>query len=863
MAARYWVGGAGTWSSANTTNWSATSGGAGGASVPTSADTPIFDANSGSGIVTFTNGGVTVSVITIDNIGIELSLGAAILSSGSITLTSGTFTTNNYNVTATSFSSNNSNTRTINLGSSTVTLNGTGGGVSFTTSTNLTFNAGTSSIICSGSSGIVFNSGGQTFYNVSFTNVSVSSVSLTQEGTYNNLSFVGRTTAGIYSVILSADQTVNGTLTLNGGTTAVMRTFVRSSVIGTARTISCAAIVLQDIDFRNIAFTGGAVPVNGSGTRRLGDCKGNSGITFPAAKTVYWNLSSSSNWSATGWATSAGGTPAANNFPLAQDTVIFTSTSPVSGSTITISSSYNIGTIDMSARTTNTMSLSVGSACAVYGNWINGTGITLSGANTMTFAGQSSQSITSAGITFGLLVTINSPGGSVSLQDAFSTNLSTSGFLTISAGTFDANGYNLTSTGTNGTIVSVTTSTRTIAIGSGTWTIAGTGTVWNVSATGLTVTGAGTISFTSSSVKTFAGGGIQTYPTINQGGTGGLTISGSNKFADITNTALGAVLFTGGTTNEFGAFNLNGTSTAARLTIGSTNTTQVTLKKPTAWNVGTGSLDGGNNIGLSFTAGTNDFLSISRVTGVVSASGILVYISEAATSADTQSSLATFGRSVSESVTVTDAPAARAVYLGLLSESAVSSEAAAAAQAYFASITESVIAADSLGTSFAFYAALAEQAAGSDRADPNLIMSSAVAEILAAADSVSGSRVLLSGISETASAQEANRIGLVFHPVIFESAQSTELSAVASSVFAVFALEAVQSSDGVNPAGSIYNAALPVEGATAADFLAATYLWNPIDDTQTANWQNVNSTQTPGWTQVNDEQTPVWVVIPT
>ena len=635
MAARYWVGGAGTWSSANTTNWSATSGGAGGASVPTSADTPIFDANSGSGIVTFTNGGVTVSVITIDNIGIELSLGAAILSSGSITLTSGTFTTNNYNVTATSFSSNNSNTRTINLGSSTVTLNGTGGGVSFTTSTNLTFNAGTSSIICSGSSGIVFNSGGQTFYNVSFTNVSVSSVSLTQEGTYNNLSFVGRTTAGIYSVILSADQTVNGTLTLTSGSTVVMRTFVRSNVIGTARTISCAAIVLQDIDFRDIAFTGGAVPVNGSGTRRLGDCKGNSGITFPAAKTVYWNLSSSSNWSATGWATSAGGTPAANNFPLAQDTAIFTSTSPVSGSTITISSAYNIGTIDMSARTTNTMSLSVGSACAVYGDWINGTGITLSGANTMTFAGRGSQSITSAGRTFGLLVTIDSPGGSVSLQDAFSTNLSTSGFLTISAGTFDANGYNLTSTGTNGTIVSVTTSTRTIAIGSGTWTIAGTGTVWNVSATGLTVTGAGTISFTSSSVKTFAGGGIQTYPTINQGGTGGLTISGSNKFADITNTALGAVLFTGGTTNEFGAFNLNGTSTAARLTIGSTNTTQVTLKKPTAWNVGTGSLDGGNNIGLSFTAGTNDFLSISRVTGQVSSSAVNVTVSPTGVSSTT------------------------------------------------------------------------------------------------------------------------------------------------------------------------------------------------------------------------------------
>jgi hypothetical protein len=121
---------------------------------------------------------------------------------------------------------------------------------------------------------------------------------------------------------------------------------------------------------------------------------------------------------------------------------------------------------------------------------------------------------------------------------------------------------------------------------------------------------------TSASAKTFTGGDIQTYPTINQGGTGALTITGSNKFANITNTAIGSVLFTGGTTNEFTVFNLNGTSTAARLTLGSTNTTQVTLRKPSAWNVGTGSLDSGNNTGLSFTAGSNNFLNISYVIGV-------------------------------------------------------------------------------------------------------------------------------------------------------------------------------------------------------------------------------------------------------
>ena len=54
MADRYWVGGTGTWSSTNTANWSASSGGASGASVPTAADDVFFDANSNTGTTAFT-----------------------------------------------------------------------------------------------------------------------------------------------------------------------------------------------------------------------------------------------------------------------------------------------------------------------------------------------------------------------------------------------------------------------------------------------------------------------------------------------------------------------------------------------------------------------------------------------------------------------------------------------------------------------------------------------------------------------------------------------------------------------------------------------------------------------------------------
>jgi hypothetical protein len=56
MADRYWVGGAGTWDATTTTNWAASSGGAGGASAPTSADNAIFDTLSNATLYTVTVG---------------------------------------------------------------------------------------------------------------------------------------------------------------------------------------------------------------------------------------------------------------------------------------------------------------------------------------------------------------------------------------------------------------------------------------------------------------------------------------------------------------------------------------------------------------------------------------------------------------------------------------------------------------------------------------------------------------------------------------------------------------------------------------------------------------------------------------
>ncbi len=600
MAARYWVGGAGSWDSTNTANWSTTSGGAGGASVPIAGDTPQFDGNSGTGTVTFTNSGVTTSAITLNNVNITLSLGAALTIAGSFNLTTGTLTTNNYNLTSTSLSCIGGGVQVFNLGSSTVTLSAAS--PLSLNAPNVTFNAGTSQINVT-SAVPVFSGAGKTFYNVAFTSVTLSSLSFNDANTFNNLTFTGRTSAGVGFIDIYDNQTVSGTLTVSAGTNATMRLMLRGGIFGTQRTISAASVVATDTDFRDIAITGAGAPASGT---RLGDCKGNSGITFDAAKTVYFRSTTSANYgSALAWSATSGGTIDSTKFPLAQDTAIIPSaTYPSSGATITMNASYNLGTLNMSGRTTNTVVFATGTiALSVYGNWVNGTGCSFTGTSVVSFLGRTAQTLTTAGRTFTQEFTINSPSGSVTMQDAFVTNRNRNSALNLIAGTFDANGYNVTLSGASGGVLSTGTATRTLAIGSGTWTISGSSTsAWAVTSTGLTITGTGTISLVSGSAKKFTGAGIQTYPTLNQGGTGELTITGSNKFANITNTAIGTVVFTAGTTNEFLAFNLNGNS-GTLLQINSTSTTPAILKKSSPWYIGNFSADNFTNINLIFTNG--------------------------------------------------------------------------------------------------------------------------------------------------------------------------------------------------------------------------------------------------------------------
>lgn len=644
---RYWVGSTGNWDNATTTRWSATSGGSGGASVPTSADDVIFDAASSAGSYTVTivattgarcnsltfaapasgtvtwagttalyihgnvtlpatglirtytgaitlsgstagktlttNGVVLGSSIRTNGVGCEWSLGSAlnIGASNSIFPENGLFAFNVYNVTAAGIELGANGTKTLDLGSSTLTFSGStplSFGTTATASDVLTFNAGTSQINCTtGTSS--FSGNGKTFYNVSFTNTGAGTVTLNGTNTFNNLSFTGNTATGLRNISVTANQIINGTLTLSAGTNATMRHFVRSDVLETPRTLTCNSVVATDVDFRDIVIAGAAAPVSGT---RLGDCKGNSGITFDTPKIVYWNLTSNDNWSATAWATSNGGTPAANNFPLAQDTAVFTSTRPSLAATITVNAAYNIGTIDMSARTTNVMTLATGSnAPTIYGNWINGTGTTLTGSGNITFAGRNTQTITSAGKTFTQPLYFNNLSGSVTLQD--SITLQTGGIsLSLVSGTFNTNNFSVTGTSGGSGFDAQGSITRILNMGSTTWTFVGSGTVWNITtSTNLSVTGTGTINLTSAAAKTFAGGNVSYAGiTLNQGNAGTLTITGNNTFADITNTyaATGATTIALGTTTQrVGKFSASGAAGKVLTVTGTSASSPATL----------------------------------------------------------------------------------------------------------------------------------------------------------------------------------------------------------------------------------------------------------------------------------------------
>jgi hypothetical protein len=164
-------------------------------------------------------------------------------------------------------------------------------------------------------------------------------------------------------------------------------------------------------------------------------------------------------------------------------------------------------------------------------------------------------------------------------------------------------------------------------MGGGIWTILGSGaSAWNIAtATGMTLTNSNSmIDLTSTTAKTFAGGGLS-YGTLRNSGSGALTMSGANTFANLRGVA-NLTLTSSTTTTVSNTFSLDGrygslvyltSSAAANATIskasGKVYTTFCNISKITATGGATfrapatpatsyGNVDGGTNSGWTFTA---------------------------------------------------------------------------------------------------------------------------------------------------------------------------------------------------------------------------------------------------------------------
>jgi hypothetical protein len=260
VAAFFWVGGTGTWDSTTTTHWSASTGGAGGAGVPGSADTVTFDGASGGGTVTLNFGGT----ITIQS------------------LTCGAFTgtldnsVNNNNITMTAnggFSGSGAGVRTFKLGTATYTLSGSSASWNINNAANLTFSGASSTITFTSGSGPrllqtaatltygTLNLGscsGAGFYHFA-TGISLANLHITAPCTVEFATFA--------TVNISNAFTWTGSASLPIG--------IISDGLGSQATIAAAAgSTASWCAFRDMAFTGSPVASNSF------DLLNNSGITI-------------------------------------------------------------------------------------------------------------------------------------------------------------------------------------------------------------------------------------------------------------------------------------------------------------------------------------------------------------------------------------------------------------------------------------------------------------------------------------------------------------------------------------------------------------------------------------------------------
>jgi hypothetical protein len=479
MADRFWVtGGTGNWN--DTSNWSATSGGASGASVPGSSDAAILNASSGSGTVTLD---ISPDIQTL---------------------------------TCTGF------TGTLAFGTNTISLNSTG--TIFTGATTMTV-TGTPLIICTNSSATartIIPTAVTEANSISFrVTAGTGTFTISTTPTVRDLDFTdGVNPTGFAGSLTMAITTIYGNFKASTGMTcpASSNTITFAATSGT-KTIDTAGVTFdRPFTFNGIGGTFQLVSALTSGATRT--CTLTNGTLNLNGFTLTTGLFTTNASNATTLAFGVG------NITLSGTGTIFTGSTTCTATgtpqVICTNSSATARTISPGIVTeansisfrvtagTGTFSISASNAvrdydftdgvnptgfsgamasnsATVYGSFKASTGMTrTAGAQGLTFAATSgTKTINTAGVTFDCPFAFNGVGGTFQLASALTSGATRS--CTLTNGTLDLNGY----TATFGSVSSSNSNVRTLAFGTGKIVLTGTsGTIFTTStSTNLTVTG--------------------------------------------------------------------------------------------------------------------------------------------------------------------------------------------------------------------------------------------------------------------------------------------------------------------------------------------------------------------------------------
>lgn len=532
-------------------------------------------------------------------------------SSGSISLSRGTFDTNGYTINAISLSSTGGSARTLTTGSSVINIQ----------SLNITFPA---SITITPNTAVVNMTRITSTQTLTLPAIDMNGMSFAMTGNGTAIATVGGATVANFSRTATAAVsdmitftaasafTVTGTLVL-AGNSATNRLLVQSAVVGTPAIINAGAVSLTNVDFADITAAGAAIPFAGTS---IGNALGNSNITFTTPVTRY--AVNSGNWSSVNmWSSSSGGGSGAS-VPLCHDTVIMNASSAAGTYVVNVPRCAKDLTCTGFTRTLN---FTAGLNVAIYGSVTLGSGMTFNtNGSAWTVFGRSAHTLTFAGKTSSNTLTINSPGGSYSLIDAFNggTNFS------VTNGTFSSNNFNM-SVAQQMTFAAAST----VNLGTSTVTLSNATAITvftNSSTTSTTSSADFVISTVSTLTRTFAGGG-QTYNSLTYtvaGSTGTLVVTGANtfgtiNFSDSTNArtlTLPATVITTVTS----AFNVHGSAGKLMTVNSSTSGTAARISKQfgivgcdflsvrdsiaqggAAWYAGANSVNVSGNTGWIFT----------------------------------------------------------------------------------------------------------------------------------------------------------------------------------------------------------------------------------------------------------------------